>query len=151
MPATLRRFLAALVLLAAPLAAPAQGLAPDFHGLESRLRLAPAQKALFDDAVAATQRAMLATGLAALEGKGRLDEELRRPRPDIGRLLAQPQDLIEQVAPQWREAREAWSGFYATLDARQAAIARDYVERSLGTFDDAASLLLRDWRERLRP
>lgn len=147
----LRHLLGAVVLLALPLAATAEGLAPDFHGLESRLRLAPAQRALFDDAVAATRRAMLATGLAALDGKGRLDQELRRARPDVGRLLAEPQDLIEQVAPQWREAREAWSAFYATLDARQAAIARDYVERSLGAFDDAASLLLRDWRERLRP
>src|SRR5690349_16834284 len=106
MTRAIRHLLAVLALFAVPLAAAAQGLAPDFHGLESRLRLTPAQKALFDDAVAATQRAMLATGLAALEGKGRLDEELRRPRPDIGRLLAQPQDLIEQVAPQWREARD---------------------------------------------
>jgi len=148
---TLRRFLAALLLLAAPIAVPAQGLAPEFHELERHLRLDPAQKVLYDEAVDATNRAVLATGLVAFDVKNRFDEELRKPRPDLGRLLGDPEDLIEQVRPQWREAREAWSAFYATLDRRQAVIARDFVERKLGGVEDVAGLLLRQWRDRSRP
>jgi len=148
---TMRRALAFLFLVLAPLAALAEGAGLDFRSLEPRLHLTPGQKMLYDEAVAASQRAMLATSLAALEVKGRLDQELRKPRPDFARILGDPGDLLDQVRPQWREAREAWTALYETLDARQAAIARDYVERRLGTFDDAASLLLRGLRDRMQP
>jgi len=148
---TLRRFIAMLLLLTAPLAALAQGFGADYRALERQLRLDPAQKAYFDEAVAATQRAMLATSLVMLDVKGRFDEELRKPHPDLGRLVGDPGDLVEQVRPQWREARDAWSALYATLDARQAATARDFVEHKLGGLDDAASNFLRGWRERSRP
>jgi hypothetical protein len=148
---TIRRILAFLLLFAAPLATFAQSLGPDFRELEARLRLDPFQKALFDEAAGATRRALLATAVVAFDVKGRFDEELRKPRPDLGRLVGDPEDLVEQVRPQWREARDAWSALYETLDARQAAIARDYIERRLGTFDEAAGLLLKGWRERSRP
>jgi hypothetical protein len=65
--------------------------------------------------------------------------------------VGDPGDLLQQVRPQWREAGDAWASLYATLDARQAAIARDFVERKLGGLGDAASAFLEGWRERSRP
>jgi hypothetical protein len=145
---SLRRFLVALLLLAAPLAALAQGLGPDLRELERQLRLDPMQKSLFDEAAAATQRAMLATGLAALGVKSRIDEELRQPAPDLGRMLGDPEDLIDQVRPQWREARDAWSALYATLDERQLAIARAEIERRFRMLEGAAGRALKGRTER---
>jgi len=144
---TFRPFLAALLLLVAPIAALAQGLGADFRDLERQLRLDPAQKALFDEATAATQRAMLATGLAALGVKSRVDEELRKSRPDLGRMLGDPEDLLDQVRPQWREAGDAWNALYATLDARQAAIARRELERRLGMLQGLGAQALKGFGE----
>jgi hypothetical protein len=142
--------LLALVLL--PLAAAAQSVpGNEFGDLEARLRLDPVQKAQFDAAVGATRRAMLASGLVALEMKSRLAQELARDRPDLDRLLADPDALVAQVRPQWREAHEEWARFYDLLDARQVAIARDYIERRLGLLEGMGDMLLKGLRERLHP
>ncbi|HZZ94737.1 MAG TPA: hypothetical protein VFE23_19405 [Usitatibacter sp.] len=146
----LRRFLALLVLALAPLAAAAQGSAIDFGDLEARLRLDPAQKLQFDAAAGATHRAMLATGILALEMKSRLAQELAKDRPDFDRLLGDPDRMLAQVRPQWREAQEEWTRLYAMLDARQAVIARDYVERRLGSLQDLGADLLKGWRQKPR-
>ena len=144
----LTTFLAMLLL---PLAVNAQSLAgPDFGDLEARLRLDPAQKAQFDEAVGATRRAMLATGLVALEMKTRIAQELAKERPDLERLLADPDALLSQVRPQWREAHDEWTHLYGMLDARQVAIARDYIERRLGALEGMGDVL-KGFRDRLRP
>ena len=148
----LASFLAFVALALAPLAVAAQGMPGlDFGDLEARLRLDPAQKAQFDTAVAATRRAMLATGLVVLEIKTRLAQELAKDRPDFDRLLADPEAIAAQVRPQWREANDEWTRLYGMLDARQAAIARDYIERRLGALEDMGGMLLKGFRDRLRP
>jgi len=140
-----------LALLAMPFAATAQSLAgPDFGDLEAKLRLGPVQKAQFDVAVGATHRAMLATGLLAMEMKARLAQELAKDRPDLEGLLADPEALLWQVRPQWAQAREEWSRLYGMLDARQVAIARDYIERRLGALEGMGDML-KGFRDRLRP
>lgn len=145
------KLLALLAMLVLPLAAHAQSLAgPDFGDLEAKLRLDAAQKAQFDTAVAATRRAMLATGLVAMEMKSRLAQELAKDRPDLGRLLADPDEMLAQVRPQWREAHEEWTRLYGMLDARQVAIARDYVERKLGALEGMGDVL-KGFRDRLVP
>ena len=151
MPKPFRQILTCLALLAVSLAASAQSLSgPDFGDLEAKLRLTPVQKAQFDVAVGATHRAMLATGLVAMEMKARLAQELAKDRPDLGRLLADPDDLLSQVRPQWNEAHEEWTRLYGMLDARQVAIARDYIERRLGALEGMGDLL-KGFRDRLSP
>lgn len=151
MPNTFLKLLALLALLFIPLAAGAQVPAgPDFGDLEAKLRLDPVQKAQFDVAVGATRRAMLATGLVAMEMKARLAQELAKDRPDFERLLADPDVLLSQVRPQWAEAQQEWTRLYGMLDARQVAIARDYIERRLGALEGMGDAL-RGFRDRLRP
>ena len=152
MTRSLFRLLSFLAMLVLPLAAPAQSMpGMDFGDLEARLRLDPAQKAQFETAVAATRRAMLASGLVLLEMKTRLAQELAKDRPDLERLLADPDALVAQVRPQWREAHAEWTRLYGMLDARQVAIARDYVERRLGALEGMGDMLLRGFRDRLHP
>jgi hypothetical protein len=147
----LRTLLTLLALLAMPLAANAQAPAgPDFGELEARLGLDPVQKAQFDAAVGATHRAMLASGLVALEIKSRLAHELAKDRPDLERLIADPDEILSQVRPQWREAHEEWARLYGMLDARQLAIARAYIERRLGALEGMGDLL-KGFRDRLAP
>lgn len=151
MPKAFLRLLTLLALLVLPLAASAQSLGgPDFGDLEAKLRLSPVQKAQFDIAVGATRRAMLATGLVAMEMKARLAQELARDHPDFERLLADPDALLSQVRPQWAEAHQEWTRLYGMLDARQVAIARDYIERRLGALEGMGDAL-KGLRDRLRP
>ena len=151
MSRTFLKLLTVLAMLVVPLAASAQSIAgPDFADLEAKLKLDPAQKAQFDAAVAATRRAMLATGLVALDMKTRLAQELAKDRPDLERLLADPDAILAQVRPQWREANDEWARLYGMLDARQVAIARDYLERKLGALDGMGDVL-KGFRDRLRP
>ena len=152
MTRTLSKLLTLLTLLVLPLAAAAQSMPGlDFGDLEARLRLDPVQKAQFETAVGATHRAMLASGLLLMEMKARLAQELAKDRPDLDRLLADPDALVAQVRPQWREARAEWTRFYGMLDARQVAIARDYVEHRLGALEGMGDMLLRGFRDRLHP
>ena len=147
----LKALITFVAMLLVPLAAHAQSLTgPDFGDLEAKLGLDPVQKAQFDEAVAATRRAMLATGLVALEMKTRIAQELAKDRPDLERLLADPDALMSQVRPQWREAHDEWRRLYGMLDARQVAIARDYIERRLGALEGMGDLL-KGFRDRLRP
>ena len=151
MPNAFTRLLTLLALLVLPLAASAQSLAgADFGDLEAKLSLSPVQKAQFDVAVGATRRAMLATGLVAMEVKARLAPELARDHPDFERLLADPDALLSQVRPQWAEAHQEWTRLYGMLDARQVAIARDYIERRLGALEGMGDAL-KGFRDRLRP
>jgi hypothetical protein len=124
------RTLAFPLLLLASIGARAGDLA-GFDELGKSLRLDPAQKAQFDVAVSATQRALLSVAFVGLALKDRVAGELAKPKPDL-RALARAQDeVIDQARPAFREAREEWTRFYALLDPSQVARARAFVERKL--------------------
>lgn len=126
------RFVLAALLLAIAGDAAASISMPRFEKLEERLKIRPEQKQQFDLAVAATQRALLAVGLTAMQMKERLGQELLKPRPDLRGLLDAHQAMIEQTQTMFREAREEWSRLYKLLDDEQVAIARSFVDENLG-------------------
>jgi hypothetical protein len=126
-------------------------LGPPFDELEARLRLNPAQKEQFDVAKAATQRALLSIGLVVLEMKGRLASELSKNRPDFESLARDPDALVAQVRPHFREARDEWARLYAMMDDDQVAIARDYMDKQFAQLEKIAVQILGLVRERLRP
>ena len=129
--ARFRFVLAALLLAIAGDAAAAISM-PRFEKLEERLKIRPEQKEQFDLAVAATQRALLAVGLTAMQLKERLGQELAKPRPDLRGLLDSHQAMIEQTRTMFREAREEWLRLYALLDDEQVAIAKSFVDEHFG-------------------
>lgn len=111
----------------AAMARPLEGL----RELEQQLQLRPEQKAQFDVAAAATQRALVSSALSGLEFKERVARELMRPRPDPAELFAAQEAMVEQNRPLFRAAREEWVSLYAMLDESQVRIAKGYVERTL--------------------
>jgi hypothetical protein len=121
-------FAACLALLA--LASHAAALS-GFGELEKSLRLNPVQRAQFDTAVAATQRALLSMGLGAMQLQGRIAEEFAKPRPDLDALARAQDDVIEQTRPLFRKARDEWARLYAMLDPDQVAATRAFVEEKL--------------------
>jgi hypothetical protein len=127
---TIRRFVLLLAVFLVALPAAAQGRL-GFEGLERSLRLSPYQKQQFDVAVTATQRAMVAIGLGALQAKSRLVQELLKDRPDPNALLMAQEELVEFSKPHVNAAREEWIRFYAMLDEDQVRIARSFVEEKL--------------------
>ena len=125
------RILFTALLLAVACSASAFEL-PRFDQLEAKLKIRPEQKQQFDAAVGATQRAMLAVGLIAMQLKDKLGQELLKPRPDFKALMEAQQELIEQTRPLFREARQEWTKLYAQLDDEQVAIARSFVDEHIG-------------------
>jgi hypothetical protein len=106
-----------------------------FDELEKSLRLDPAQKAQFDVAVGATQRALLSVAFVGLELKDRVASELAKPRPDLRALARARDEVLDHARPAFREARDEWARFYALLDPAQVARARAFVERKLRTLE----------------
>lgn len=135
------------------LAGHAQGftLGPRYDELEARLRLNPAQKEQFDVARAATQRALLSIGLVVLDIKGRLATELAKDRPDFEFLTRDPDALVAQVRPHFREARTEWARLYAMMDDDQVAIAREYMDKQFTRLEKIAVEIVNLMRDRLRP
>lgn len=119
--------LAALLVSTQAAARPLEGL----RELERQLQLRPEQKAQFDVAAAATQRALVSSALSGVEFKERVARELMRPRPDLAELFAAQEAMVEQNRPLFRTAREEWVRLYAMLDEEQVRIAKAYVERTL--------------------
>jgi len=126
----IRSLLLAACLALLALASHASALS-GFDDLEKSLHLNPVQKAQFETAVAATQRALLSVGLAVLQMKGRIAEELAKPKPDLGALARAQDDVVEQSRPLFREARDEWARLYAMLDPDQVAATRAFVEEKL--------------------
>ena len=127
----MKRLLGFLALLCASLAVAAGPIDRDFDRLERMLRLQPAQKAQFDLAVGATQRALLAVAMSGMQIKERVSRELDKSRPDLNVLYDIHDQLIEQNKPLFREARDEWARLYSMLDPEQVAIAKRYIEDKL--------------------
>lgn len=121
---------AAAALLLASALAHASSL-PGFDELERSLRLNSLQKAQFDVAVAATQRALVSVGLGALELKDRIAEELAKPSPDVNELARAQAQIIERSRPLFRDAHREWERFFAMLDRKQERRARALVGEKL--------------------
>lgn len=145
----IRRFLLLLAAFLVALPAAAQGRL-GFEGLERSLRLTPYQRQQFDAAVTATQRAMVAVGLGALQAKARLAQELLKDRPDPKALLLAQEELVEFSKPHVKAAREEWTRFYATLDEEQVRTARAFVEEKLRLLERLGEHLGRHIEETLR-
>jgi len=127
----MKRLLGFLVLLCASLSVAAGPMDRDFDRLERMLRLQPAQKAQFDLAVGATQRALLAVAMTGLQIKERVSREFDKSRPDLNVLYDIHDQLIEQNKPLFREARDEWARLYSMLDPEQVTIAKRYIEDRL--------------------
>jgi hypothetical protein len=146
---TMRRFLLLLAVFLVALPAAAQGRL-GFEGLERSLRLNPYQKQQFDVAVTATQRAMVAIGLGALQAKSRLTQELLKDRPDPNALLLAQDELVEFAKPHVNAARQEWVRLYAMLDDDQVRIAREFVEEKMRLIERLGQHLGRHIEEGLR-
>lgn len=130
----LHRIFLAVALLLTSVLAHASAL-PGFDAFERSLRLDPAQKAQFDAATGATQRALVSAGLGALELKGRIAEELGKPHPDLNELARAQNAIVEQNRPLFRDARREWERFFAMLDPSQERRAREFVEAKLDSLE----------------
>ena len=127
---SLRAFLA-LVLAGLSFAAVAQSM-PNFDELEKRLNIRPDQKDQYDLAVGATKRALLGVGIAAMQMKDALVQELAKPRPDFRELARRQNQVIDDQRPLFREAGEEWRRLYKILDPRQVDTVREYLRENLG-------------------
>jgi hypothetical protein len=153
--------LIAIFIAAAPAAASAASQ-PDFSAftsnlnrqleqLELQLSLTPAQKDQYVAAVIATKRVMLQLTMAGLQAKARLEEELAKPRPDLGILWELRQSIVEDGRSLRKEAREEWSKLYAMLDTDQIATFRRFLDErvdQLGLLHDFLMQFVLTPRER---
>ena len=137
------------ILLALSLGAPAQGTLLPLGDLEARLQLTPEQKAQFDAAAASSQRALLAIGLAALQMKMRIGTELGKDRPEPDAILREQDAIGAQLRAPFDEARAEWAKLYGMLNAEQAGVAREYVDRQLAVLERTAGELMHRLRERM--
>ena len=145
----IRRFLLFLAVCLVAIPAAAQGKL-GFEGLERSLRLNPYQKQQFDVAVTATQRAMVAIGLGAIQAKSRLAQELLKDRPDPNALLLAQDELVEFSKPHVNSARQEWVRLYAMLDDEQVRIARGFVEEKMRLIEELGQHLGKYIEERTR-
>ena len=129
-PVSVRAFLA-LLLVGLSLGAFAQSV-PNFDELEKRLHIRPDQKDQYDLAVGATKRALLSVGIAAMQMKDALVQELAKPSPDFRALARKQNQLIDDQRPLFREAGEQWRRLYKILDPRQVDTVRDFLRENLG-------------------
>ena len=139
----LRAFLA-LILATFALTASAIEM-PRFEQLEKQLDIRPEQKEQFELAVGATKRALLAVSLSAMELKQRLAEELLKPNPDFSRLF-DPDRLLDQHTPLFKEAAREWKTLYGLLDDNQIETVKRFLVDNLGGF--AAEPFLDDRKDK---
>ena len=125
--------LAALAVFCAPASAYEVRI-PDFPLLEKQLRLTPLQKAQFDVAVAASQRALMAAALAGLQVKERLNAELNKPLPDLNVLFRMHEEVLEMAGAPFREAAREWERLFRLLDRRQVESAKRFLQDQFGPY-----------------
>jgi hypothetical protein len=140
----------ALVALSAHASRPSGLGGLGFGELEESLRLNPEQKAQFDTAVSASQRALLSVAFIGMQMKERIGTELAKPKPDLDAIARAQDEAIEQTRPAFREARVEWARLYALLDPAQVRIARDYVEQQLDRFERMATSALDLFSKKLK-
>lgn len=121
-----------------------------FEGLERSLKLSPWQKQQFDVAVTATQRAMVAIGLGAVQAKARLAQELLKDKPDPDALFKAQDDLVDFARPHVNRARDEWLRLYSMLDDDQVRTARGFVEEKLRLLERAGEHLAEMLGQQLR-
>ena len=107
---------------------------PEFGILEKQLRLTPLQKAQFQIAVEASQRALMSAALAGLQVKEKLATELNKPLPDIWELYRMHEDVIAMAGPSFREAAAEWDRLFRLLDKRQVDSAKRFLRENLGPY-----------------
>ena len=139
----LKRFFIAVLVLVAALDAPAFARDDDVERLQRSLKLNPIQQQQFDVAMAATQRALLAIGMGAIQLKSRLGMELLKDRPDMDALALAQDQLVEMSKPHVRTAKDEWLRFYSMLDDEQLGSARAYMEERLAKIDQLAEHVIR--------
>ena len=122
-------FIAALLLAVSFGAAAA--MQPRFDKLEASLKLRPEQKVQFDLAVAATQRALLAVALSAMEAKEKFEAELAKPRPDFWVFAGTYEATIERNRPLFKAAGDEWKKLYELLDEDQVDVAKRFLRENL--------------------
>jgi len=125
--------LAALVLFAAPAAAYSIQV-PDFGKLERQLGIKPSQKAQFDSAVQASQRALMSVALAGLQVKETLAQEFAKPRPDLNAIYRAHELVMDLALPNFREAGVEWERLFRMLDRSQVDLAKRFLREHLGQY-----------------
>ena len=141
----MRRFFYSLLIFAllAPGWAAAQLPGFGFEGLEVSLKLTPYQKQQFDVAVTATQRAMIAIGLGAIQAKSRVAQELLKEKPDPDAFFMAQEEMVEFSKTHVRNARDEWLRLYALMDEDQVRTARTFVEEKLKLLEKVGEQLMR--------
>lgn len=148
----MRRFLHALLFFAllAPGWVAAQLPGFGFEGLEGSLRMTPHQKQQFDVAVTATQRAMIAIGLGAIQAKSRIAQELLKEKPDPDAFFMAQEEMVEFSKGHVRGARDEWLRLYAMLDEDQVRVARAFVEEKLRLIEQVGEVAMRTLIDRMQ-
>ena len=128
-------FLLALLALAfAPPAAAYSIEVPDFGKLERQLRIRPSQKAQFDSAVEASQRALMSVAIAGLQVKETLNREFRKPFPDLNVIYRAHEEVLDLTLPNFRDAGVEWERLYKMLDRSQVDMAKRFLRDHLGQY-----------------
>ena len=125
--------LAALVLFAAPAAAYSIEV-PDFGKLERQLQIRPSQKAQFDAAVQASQRALMSVALAGLQVKETLAQEFAKPLPDLNAIYRAHEQVVDLTLPNFRDAGVEWERLFRMLDRSQIDMAKRFLREHLGQY-----------------
>src|SRR5258706_11312743 len=128
---SLTPFILALLLMGVSFGSAAVVLQPRFDKLEASLKLRSEQKVQFDRAVAATQRALLAVALSAMEAKEKFEAELAKQRPDIWVLVGTYEATIDRSRPLFKEAGEEWKKLNELLDDDQVDVAKRFLRENL--------------------
>lgn len=125
--------LAAIALFAPPAAAYSIEV-PDFGKLERQLRIRPAQKAQFDSAVQASQRALMSVAIAGLTVTETLNREFKKPFPDLNAIYRAHEEVLDLTLPNFREAGVEWERLYRMLDRSQIDMAKRFLRDHLGQY-----------------
>jgi len=127
------RALLALIVLTLSLGAAAQSF-PELDQLEAKLGIRPDQKRQYDVTIAATKRALIAAGLAAVQMKDDIAKEMAKKDPDYVMLVFRQKALLEQQKPLFEEAGREWEKLFKQLDDRQLRVAKGWLHENLGRY-----------------
>ena len=127
------RALLALIVLTLSFGAAAQPF-PELDQLEAKLGIRPDQRRQYDVTVAATKRALIAAGLAAVQVKDAIAREMAKKDPDYITLVLTQRDVLERQKPLFEEAGREWEKLFKQLDDRQLRVAKGWLHENLGRY-----------------